>query len=239
MSEHRHSEDLRRLREHYAALVREHGDGPAAVQQSDVETQERRMAVLAEVGEMRTAKVLDFGCGTAHLLDFLVRTHRFCGEYVGYDICPDMVEAASRKFPGVRFEARDIFAYGIPEKFDYVLVNGVFNNRISDNWGFLTDSLQILFSSVRRAVAFNCLSTYVDYFAQGLWYADPGAVFRFCKENLSPCVTLRHDYLVKEGVVPYEFSVYVYRSGIQPRCKMEMLSRQGCQPTDDRSVNVK
>lgn len=209
--------DIDRLAKHYTELVAKHGDAPQSAQWPDRGTQEGRMTILCEVGVQPSSKVLDFGCGTGQMLDYLRRARGFQGEYVGCDISPEMVSLARGKFPGVRFEVRNVLESDIPEDFDFVLISGVFNNRVSDNWGMMTEILTRLFLHVRTALAFNALSRFVDFFDDSLFYADPMAVFRFCKETLSPRVTLRHDYCLKPGVVPYEFCVYVHATDIRPR----------------------
>jgi SAM-dependent methyltransferase len=220
-STHPFQSEFDRLGEVYSELLDKHGDVPAAVRWADRDTQEKRMIVLAEVGDLRRAKVLDFGCGTGHLLQVLREHFRFEGEYVGYDLAEGMVAAARSKFPGARFERRDILSEGIPEDFDYVLVSGTLNVRTADNWQLMTLLLNRLFEHSRAALAFNLLSAYVEYTDPGLWYASPEKVFRFCKEALSPCVTLRHDYQLRPGVVPYEFTTYVRRSDVRPVLHLE------------------
>lgn len=39
----------------------------------------------------------------------------------------------------------------------------------------------------------------------------PGRAFKFVKQEITPFVVLRHDYEVKEGVIPFEFIIYAYR----------------------------
>jgi len=203
--------DLRRLEEHYAALFVEHGDTAAAVQQRDRETQERRMRRLCEIGDVSQAQVLDFGCGSGHLLSVLRSEFGFSGAYVGYDLSEPHLAAGRLKFPDATFERRDIFEQGIDRTVGYVMISGVFNNRMTDNWGFMTAALERLYGAATEGVAFNCLSTYVDYEDPNLYYADPREVFDFCKRRLSPFVNLRHDYRIKPNVIPFEFTVYVYR----------------------------
>jgi SAM-dependent methyltransferase len=218
------TDELRRLANHYGELFRQHGDAPAAAQWRDQESQEKRFEILAQIADLREAKVLDFGCGTARLLSYLRRTRDFRGEYVGYDLNPELVDRARRQHPEGRFETRDVLASGVPEDFDYVLISGVFNNLLSDNWGFMTALLRLLFPHARKGLAFNAISTYVDNFAPELYYVDPGKVFHYCKEVLSPRVTLRHEYEVKPGVVPYEFSVYVFRATYPTRPRRDFES---------------
>ncbi|MBK8908784.1 MAG: class I SAM-dependent methyltransferase [Rhodospirillales bacterium] len=218
-------DDLERIGGHYTDLVGKHGDGPQSAQWRDRESQERRMRVLAEVGDLSGAKVLDFGCGTGHLLDFLREFCAFPGEYVGYDICADAIRLASEKYPAIRFERRNILVDAIEEDFDYVLISGVFNHRTVDSWGLLRTVLSLLFAHTRKALAFNLLSTYVDYCDPELAYVRPEAVFAFCKETLSPLVTLRHDYCIKPGVVPFEFTVYVHQTDIPVRKSLLRLGQ--------------
>jgi len=217
MKYHTFQQEIAVLNQHYSKLLQEHKDTPQGVQWGDRQTQERRMEILTQVGDLSSAKVLDFGCGTGHLLTFLRQHLGFTGEYIGYDISAEMIATSQNKFQGIKFDQRDVLAEGAPENFDYILINGVFNNRVSDNWGLMTALLKQLFSHTRYALAFNALSTYVDYFDADLFYVSPEKIFRFCKEELSPCVTFRHDYLIKPGIVPFEFTVYVYTTEIEPR----------------------
>jgi SAM-dependent methyltransferase len=200
---------------HYNRLYGEHGDTAGAAQWSDVATQDRRLSILCEIADLRDAKLLDFGCGTGRLYALLT-SRGFAGTYVGYDVAKDLIEAAQSKFPEARFECRDVLSQGVDEEFDYVLISGVFNNKHSRSIDYVRDILLMLFRSVRKGLAFNALSTYVDYFDGHLSYYDPSALFALCKTELSPKVVLRHDYLLKEGVIPYEFTIYVYKTPLRP-----------------------
>jgi SAM-dependent methyltransferase len=211
------SRDIEALSKHYGDLVRCHGDAPEGAQYSDRETQERRLAVLCEIGLAKDSKVLDFGCGTGQLLSFLQRSLGYEGEYVGYDISSEAIELARSAHPAGRFEVRNVLEQPIEERFDYVLVSGVFNNLISDNRAFFEAISRRLMAQVDVGYAFNMLSRFVDYFDDGLYYEDPLHAFRFCKEQLSPLVTLRHDYAVRPGSIPFEFSIYVHRTDVAPR----------------------
>jgi SAM-dependent methyltransferase len=208
-----HEDIVRANATHYGRLYREHGDTPGAAQWSDEATQDRRLRVLCEIADLGNASVLDFGCGTGRLYQLLA-TDGFAGDYVGYDVAAELIDAARKKFPSARFECRNIFADGVGEKFDYAMVSGVFNNRHSGSNEYIYEILRVLFASVRQGLAFNALSTYVDYFDDHLNYLDPAAMFDFCKTRLSSRVVLRHDYLLKEGVIPYEFSMYVYKADL-------------------------
>lgn len=208
---HDHAELVRSLKSHYTRRALEFGDTPAAAQYSDKASHWERFRYLVEIGVLPDDSVLDFGCGTGELLNYLQQRTGYRGAYTGYEISDEMLTLARTKFPDHRFENRDVLVDPPEQTYDYVLINGVFNNAVpgSDNRAFMFDVLRTLMPAVRKGLAFNALSRYVDYFDSGLYYCDPAEVFRFCKEELSPLVTLRHDYLIKPSAPPFEFTVYV------------------------------
>lgn len=208
--------DLRELVDHYDRLAREHGYSPEAVHWSSWETAERRFEVLLEgFPKIESTRILDFGCGAGHLLRYL-KTRGFTGEYVGYDISPEMIRLARESNPGGQFELRNLLEEPPGEEFDLALVSGVFNNALADNKQFMEAALKVLYRSVKIGVAFNALSRYVHFRSDGLHYYCPMRVFEYCKSQLTPRVSIRHDYQLKPGIIPFEFTVYLYKSEIEP-----------------------
>ena len=161
--------------------------------------------------------MLDFGCGIGYLYSYLKKKIKFNGEYVGYDISNEMINFANKKYKNVRFENKDILLDKINERFDYVIINGTFNNKINQNLDWIKKTLKILFKKTNKAIAFNNITSYVDYFDKKLYYAQPEKIFNFCKSELSPLVSLRHDYQIKDKKLPYEFTTYIYKTGIKTR----------------------
>jgi SAM-dependent methyltransferase len=208
-----HSRAISYLRTHYSALARSHGDSPQAVQYSDHGSHWARLRILCDIGVSETASIADIGCGTAELLRYLKTERRYTGDYLGVDICDDQLAIARAKFPEAKFEMRNVLTHGLDSRVDFVVINGVFNNKLPgvDGFSFAKDVLRALMPHVRKGIAFNAMSTYVDYRDDGLCYIDPSLAFAFCKENLSNLVTLRHDYSVRPEGVPFEYAVYVYR----------------------------
>lgn len=202
------SDDLIR---HYQALLAEHGAGPNAVQWADAETQVARFAVLAGVDpDMRS--VLDVGCGLADFYHFL-RARGSGARYQGVDIVPDFVGLAQKALADdARADAALIGADDdLPGGCDYAILSGVFNNRMDDNWGFMTQTLHRMWAAVDKGIAFNAMTSHVDYHDEGLWYVDPMQVFAFCKRELGGHPILRHDYTLRDGGFPFEFAIYVYK----------------------------
>jgi len=194
---------------HYRKLLAEYGDSPQAVQYSSKDTQERRFELLAAIGDLHQKRILDFGCGIGHLGSYLhKRGIEF--EYFGTDIVNEFITLCRKKFPKGHF---DDFSSMSHLKFDYIFVSGVFNNLIEDNPQFYQNTVKKLFSMCTLGLSFNMMSSYVDYKDPSLFYESPENVFGFLKREITPYVTLRNDYEVKPGVVPFDFTVYAYKGG--------------------------
>ncbi len=197
-----------KLKAHYRDLLVKFGDSAESAQYSSRESQERRFKILAQIAELNGSSILDFGCGAGHLGTYL-NSKNIQFRYTGVDIVDDFFDIASAKNPGSRFGVIEDFEH---EKFDYIFISGVFNNKRKDNRKFYQESLKKLFGMCTKGVAFNMMSTYVDYKDPNLFYESPERVIRFIKQEVTPFVCLRHDYEVKQGVVPFEFAVYAYKA---------------------------
>ena len=200
------------LQAHYRRLFDMHGDSPLSVQYSDKESQHKRFEVLAAIDD-DLGSVLDIGAGLGHMLTWL-RSQGFAGKYHGVDFVDEFVDHASATFADdalAAFAKTDLRTGTLPSGFDYALANGVFNNLAEDNMGFLESTITRMFEVANKGIAFNALSTYVDYQVVGLFYADPREVFDFCKVNLSRRVVLRHEYVTRADTIPFEFTMYVCR----------------------------
>ena len=196
---------------HYSSLAKRHGDSPRATQWRGTASQERRFDILFEIGEMRGAKILDFGCGTGAMLASLRRRFDYQGEYVGVDISEPMLKIARQKFPRTRFETMDLFAEPPPETFDYVFVSGAFNNDHPDAIEFIQAAIPRLYDRARVAMGFNALSIYAARKVIELIYLDPLEMFDWVHREVTPLVTLRHDYRIEGEAQPEDFTLYLRR----------------------------
>lgn len=198
----------RRIEEHYRALARDHGDSHLTAQYSSRESQMRRFASLARVGDVAGRSVLDFGCGTAALWQYFVARSTTPSLYRGVDIVEDLLDVAEQNCPSGRFTMPDGLG---DERFDFVFVSGVFNNRRTGNRKFWQSTVADLFARTDVGLAFNLMSTYVNFRDDVLFYERPELAFKFVKKHLTPYVTLHHDYLAKDGSVPFEMTLFAYR----------------------------
>lgn len=204
--------DSEHIKKHYQNLFKEFGKTPSALQWRSEETQIKRFEILAEISP-DLGNVLDVGSGFGDLLNFLRYNKSFKKRYCGIDHVPEFIEESRKIYnedPLAEFHLLNIEEDPFPSGFDTLLLSGVFNNKRSQNEVFQHHLLTKMFTSAKKQVAINCLSTYVDYFSSDLYYTDPLRLFDFCKTHLTKKVTLRHDYLVKPDKPPFEFTLYLY-----------------------------
>ncbi len=194
--------------EYYRARILEHGPEAAGVDWNSEESQLLRFEQLVRlfVAPDTGCSVLDYGCGYGAMYPFL-RKRLSCAEYCGFDIVPEMLAAARKKYP----EHEASWCPELPEgrQFDFAFASGVFNVRLSaseDEWkaGIRTTILELA-RCAKRGFAFNALSIYSDppKRKEYLHYADPRELFDFCKREISREVSLLHDYPL------YEFTIVV------------------------------
>lgn len=198
----------KKLENHYRSLLFNHGDSAESAQYSSRESQERRFEILVQIANLNGTKILDFGCGSGHLATYL-NSNNVKFSYTGVDVVEEFFDIARKKNPDSRFGVMEDFEH---EKFDYVFISGVFNNKRKGNRKFYQDSLRKLFGMCTKGIAFNLMSAYVDYQDPDLFYESPERAFRFVKKEITPFVQLRHDYEVKPGVIPFEFAIYAFKN---------------------------
>lgn len=180
------------LIESYRKSFKEYGDSPMATQNSP-EGQIMRYDELAKLADLNDATVLDLGCGLGDFYPYLkARFPRL--KYSGIDIVPEMVAHAAKRHPEVSFACRDILREGVGAEFDYILVCGVFNNGVPDCTTFLKEMIRAAFAHCRHGLAFNFVSTRVNFLSEGMSYHDPVEVLTFCLDELTRKVQLHHHY---------------------------------------------
>lgn len=190
---------LDRVRSHYEGSLAAHGASARGVGWPDPEGQVLRFERLARVLDAAAGpvRVADLGCGYGALFTFL--GPRVAG-YRGYDVSPAMIAEARRRVPDPR--ASFVVADAPDQEADYGFASGTFNVRLGADeaaWdAYVRGALRGLWAHCRRGMAFNLMTTHVDWRSQDLFYADPAAYLAFCQRELSRRVLLQHDYGLHE-----------------------------------------
>ena len=172
-----------------------------------------RYALMLELVRQHDAPatILDLGCGLGHLLDFIESHSRYRHiHYVGLDISAKYLRAAQARHPQHEFLLMDVLDAdeGLPV-FDYVLLNGVFNYRgpieRSEMMRYWEQLTMTAYRHCRRGMAFNVMSTLVDWERDDLFHLPFDVMAGFVAKHLSRHFVIRHDYQA------YEYITYVYR----------------------------
>ncbi len=192
-----------------------HGDSYLGVgwTKSQADADRRYDVMLGVVRESDTElSLLDFGCGLSHLYEHMLATGRESICYSGLDLSERFLDRSRAKFPDLDYYQLDLLED--PEAlplFDYVVANGVFtqkvDNAFNDMWRYFTELVPAIFAKARRGIAFNVMSTQVDWQREDLFHLPFDALAAFLTSEVSRHFVVRHDY----GL--YEYTVYVYRRG--------------------------
>ena len=193
------------IKDLYEGNLAQYGTTSKSVGWRDEASQVLRFERLARVIDAGgDFAVNDWGCGYGAMFGYLDRAFGSrLASYSGYDISQEMLDAARRQYGASR--TNFVLGSEVTEEADYTFVSGTFNvkMRASDaDWdAYIKRHLEAMFAKSRRGLAFNLLTSYVDWKAADLFYADPKDFFDFCKTRLSRFVTLHHDYGLYEWTI--------------------------------------
>ncbi len=189
---------------HFQSLAASRGGEWATLDWGSPKSQQLRFKVLAEVGLLDGASVLDVGCGHGDFIDWC-RDNGLRIDYTGVDITPPMLEVAKRKHPESRFELCSILKTNPPKlQYDYVIASGIFYKATVDSYTYLDAMARRMFSLCRRATAFNLLSARTPASGQDEFRAEPAHAVEIA-QAISLRFSLRHDYH------PGDFSIYLHK----------------------------
>jgi dTDP-4-amino-4,6-dideoxygalactose transaminase len=158
------------------------------------------------------AVLCDLACGTGELVAHLRRRGMAHVTYRGIDRSELALAHARRKFPGETFIGLDITAPGTDLRAlecDYLVICGLFTRKgtVSSEqmWTFMEAVLGRVWPLARRGIAFNVMSTAVDWQRDDLFHVPMDAVAGLLHRLAGRRVTMRADY----GL--YEYTAYALK----------------------------
>lgn len=193
--------------EHYDRLLAAHGTGPLGVGWNSELAQHARFQSLARVlnGAPARFSVIDYGCGTGALLEWLRGRGHDCS-YTGFDVSEAMVRVAAADHAGAPEAVFTSTADDLSPA-DFVVASGILNLRFDlseEEWrdyavGVVADLRRLAV----RGFAFNMLSSHsdADRMRPELHYADPAWWLDHCLRQYSTRVAVLHDYDVWDFTV--------------------------------------
>ncbi len=202
------------LASHYNELVKKFGKNVKSSQQSTKASRKKRLQILLKYIDIKKGdSILDFGCGTGYLYEYLQKSG-YKVKYTGIDISAEAIKIANKlyyKKKNCNFILANILDKNLTKKFDFVLINGTFNNNTKNNWIWMRESLKRLYLITKKTLVFNNLSYYVDFYDKKLFYIHPNKVLNFVKDELSKTCIIDHSYRLKKNVIPYEFTTVILK----------------------------
>lgn len=204
------------LRERYDDGLRRFGDNFAGLFYPNEADRLTRFDVMLDLiereNEHAPVVLCDFGCGTGDLLAHIRRRSMQNITYIGVDISPVALAIARKKFPGVSFlemdvldESADVTAISC----DFLVATGVFTGKFDmshdEMWALVASTIRRLWPQVRRGLAFNVMSTIVDWERSDLFHLSMDDAARLLHDLVGRNVTIRADY----GL--YEYTAYARR----------------------------
>jgi SAM-dependent methyltransferase len=190
----------------------QHGDNHLGVgwpNRADALTRYQVMLEVIRPGTTTPCSLLDFGCGLAHLYQYILDDGRTDIDYFGLDISTALLTIARAKYPSISFYEIDVLRDDQPlPHADYVVMNGVFTVKSTLSFDEMRDYaytvLQRVFPTARVGLAFNVMSKNVDWERDDLFHLPLDDVTGFLTRHLSRNYIIRNDY----GL--YEYTAYVF-----------------------------
>jgi trans-aconitate methyltransferase len=165
-----------------------------------------RFAAFLQTHDVNGCSLLDIGAGVGDLWGWLEHRGIRC-DYHGIDVSPAMVERAQARFPGARFEVRDLTTWNPGRTFDFTVAFAIHNVRVDGADAILRHTLMRQFELCARAAHISLLTDRYRGFADHIqsWRAEDILTLAL---SITPYAVLRHDYL------PNDFGVTLYRQPV-------------------------
>ena len=199
---------------HYEDCLEKHGDNHLGVDWPKIDDVNKRYKIMLDIIKFNedtdeVVSLLDFGCGTAHLLEY-IKKNKYKIQYSGLDISQKFIDVARNKYPNNSFYCLDIFdSYDEIENFDYFVLNGVFTEKrelsFDEMWEYFTEMIKIIYIKCNKGFAFNVMSKNVDWERDDLFHVSHDLLSAFFSKNLTRNYIIRNDY----GL--YEYTVYIIK----------------------------
>lgn len=215
-------EITRVLRDHYAATFERFGATAKGVDWTSEEEllfrYDKMLALLDEsfTGRSEGVSLLDVGCGWGGQLQ-RARALEVELAYTGIDVVETMIDHARKEFPEAEFIHGDVFDLNAPQGYDYVVCNAILTQKLDVTIPAMEEYARRLmlkmFDLCRRGIAFNMMSTRVNFMVENLYYQSPSELLSWLLTEVTPRVRLDHGYSsLRSGKGKfYDFTVYAYR----------------------------
>lgn len=201
-----------KLQAHYQETFKAYGMTSKGVDWGDdtakLELRYSKMLAVITGQTLAQPTLLDVGCGYAGLFEY-AKTHGYELDYTGIDVAKNMIDEATLVHRNAKLIHSDILDPSFTNQYDYVVCNGILTQKLDvpalEMDQFAAKLIRKIFNSCKVGMAFNVMSTKVNFFSNNLYYRNPSEMLAWCMSELSPRVMLDHSYPL------YEYTVYIYK----------------------------
>jgi len=161
------------------------------------EEQYTRFAILLNVGVKDGDKILDYGCGLGHLVDYL-ESKNLNVNYTGIDINPKYIQKACELYNNYSFITNEI--EDVDEEYDWVIASGVFTVDLTGEE--ISNKISKVYSLSKKGFVFNLLLYDEEFEKYGFNSFDPYQVLTELKKVYD------NVYLIT-GYLHDDFTIYI------------------------------
>lgn len=201
-----------KLQAHYHKTFQAYGMTSQGVDWGDdsakLDLRYSKMLALIKKPSSTKVSLLDVGCGYGGLFEF-AKIRSVDLDYTGIDVVKSMIDKAEVVHTNAKFIHADILDSPFKNQYDYVVCNGILTQKLDipalEMDQFAARLIRSMFEICRIGIAFNIMTTKVNFFSNNLYYRNPSEMLSWCMSELSPIVMLDHSYPL------YEYTLYVYK----------------------------
>ena len=203
--------NLDKIEKLYSDNIKAYGIDSRAVGWNSSESQILRFEKLLKIIKAKddSFTINELGCGYGELFKFLEKSDFNLSQFKGYDISEPMLEKC-KEYIGKTSKLQLYNSSKLKTVADYTITSGIFNtpfdNKVIDWEAYIKKTIIEMYAFSNKGIAFNFLTTAVDFRNENLFYQDPSKMLSFCLKKFGKNVTVLHDYEL------FEFTVLVFKT---------------------------
>ena len=209
------SQISKQLKEHYATSFQKFGPTAQGVDWGDDNTKlllrykNMHNVILLDRNRTKDISILDVGCGFSGFYGYLKGKEAKIN-YSGIDLVDTMVTYARDLYPYNTYICADFLNYRFENHlYDYVVCNGILTQKLSssilDMDKYAKKIIKKMFFLCRRGIAFNIMTSKVNFMVSNLYYKSPLEMLSYCFSEISSNFIIDHSYPL------FEYTVYLYK----------------------------
>lgn len=198
--------------EHWERLAVKHAGTVSAVGGESMKHKYLRYGKILKLVEAdNNFTIHEIGPGVGDLLDFLQHNKSNSNyTYSASEITEEYCKIMRQQYPEVDVFYRNILTENVSEKYDYVILSGVFHQQGNvghRDWEFyMKGLLQEAWNMALKGIAFNIITADADYYKPGNYYADIFELQQYIIRNYSRFFQIDKSYPL------FEATFFIYKA---------------------------